>query len=186
MTDQARSAMQALIFVIGTVIVLTILAVVCPAQAPYRLVHPAQATYRHSLTASEYTPLPNRATTPGSIDGALTKAVLCNPKYRTSQDRAVTLLTKRKVCALYGIKDGCPGKAYEIDHLVSIELGGSNDITNLWPQPADSDNVIGFHTKDVVENRAHRAVCDGTMTLRDAQRGIADDWYQFGHAHGWD
>jgi 5-methylcytosine-specific restriction endonuclease McrA len=27
-----------------------------------------------------------------------------------------------------------PPGAYEIDHLISISLGGSNDIKNLWPQ----------------------------------------------------
>ncbi len=26
--------------------------------------------------------------------------------------------------------------AHEVDHLVSLELGGSNDIRNLWPEPS--------------------------------------------------
>src|SRR5438067_277467 len=26
-------------------------------------------------------------------------------------------------------------KTYEIDHFISLELGGANDIANLWPEP---------------------------------------------------
>jgi hypothetical protein len=55
---------------------------------------------------------------------------------------------------------------------------------NLWPQPADRRGVIGYHTKDVVENRAHAAVCRGTLSLEDAQQGIASDWYGFGIKYG--
>lgn len=93
--------------------------------------------------------------------------------------RSVSLSTKKAVCAEYKQANGCPGKAYEIDHLISLELGGSDDPSNLWPQPADTAEVIGFHTKDVVENRAHAAVCSGKITLEEAQEGIASDWYQF-------
>ena len=128
--------------------------------------------------------LNDQTATPGAIDASLTTAVLCDKAYHTSQSRNVTLSQKKMVCKMYGITTGCPGKGYEIDHLISIELGGSNDTSNLWPQPVDTAKVVGFHTKDVVENRAHKAVCAGKITLQEAQEGISTDWYKFGLSNG--
>jgi hypothetical protein len=129
-------------------------------------------------------PLPNKTLTPGAIESSLTKEKLCDPTFHTGTARHVTQSEKVKACRAYGITVGCPGSGFELDHLISIELGGSNDITNLWPQPVDSPGVIGYHTKDVVENRAHAAVCKGILTLEQAQHGIATDWYQFGVDNG--
>lgn len=129
-------------------------------------------------------PRPDHKLTPGAVDSSLTKAILCDPTHHTAENRHVTQGEKVKACRAYGITEGCPGSGYELDHLISIELGGSNDITNLWPQPADATGVIGYHTKDVVENRAHAAVCSGKLTLKQAQDGISGDWYKFGKANG--
>jgi len=129
--------------------------------------------------------LPDPHETPGMPDLALTKEKLCDPAFRTGTVRNVPRSEKVKACLAYGVTTECPGKGYELDHLISIELGGSNDIKNLWPQPIDAGGVIGFHTKDVVENRAHRAVCAGEVELWDAQESIARDWYAFGLKHGW-
>lgn len=141
----------------------------------------AQANFHHHEAAV----LPDPQATPGKPDPELTKAKLCDPTFRTGTVRNVPESEKVKACRAYGITKGCPGKGYELDHLISIELGGSNDIANLWPQPADGGGVIGFHTKDVVENRAHRAICAGEVELWDAQESIARDWYAFGLKHGW-
>ena len=54
------------------------------------------------------------------------------PSYAHSV-RNVSAATKRAVYAEYGIASHQPGK-YEVDHLISLELGGSNDIRNLWPE----------------------------------------------------
>ncbi|MGZ6668117.1 MAG: HNH endonuclease signature motif containing protein [Solirubrobacteraceae bacterium] len=63
----------------------------------------------------------------------------------------------------------------EIDHIVSLELGGSNAIANLYPEEATLPaNAPGFHIKDRLENKLHDLVCDGTMTLRSVQRQIAE------------
>ncbi len=64
--------------------------------------------------------------------------------------------------------------AHEVDHLVSLELGGSNSISNLWPEPYAGR--WGARTKDVLENRLHELVCDGSLTLRFAQRIEAANW----------
>jgi hypothetical protein len=80
---------------------------------------------------------------------------------------------KRTVYAEYGITTHASGQ-YEVDHLVSLELGGSNSIANLWPELASPGP--GFHEKDKVENYLHRQVCSGAMTLASAQRHIAANW----------
>jgi hypothetical protein len=61
---------------------------------------------------------------------------------------------------------------YEYDHLISLELGGApSDARNLWPEPGTSPNP-----KDRLENRLHRMVCDGAISLSAAQCQIATDW----------
>jgi len=64
---------------------------------------------------------------------------------------------------------------YELDHLVSLELGGSNDAGNLWPERNDHP-AGGINSKDVVENTLNRAVCSHRVTLAAAQSAIATDW----------
>ena len=73
----------------------------------------------------------------------------------------------------YGIVERTTGE-YEVDHLVPLEAGGSNDIANLWPEAAEPRP--GFHEKDVVENYLHDQICLGRMSLADAQRAIATNW----------
>ena len=58
--------------------------------------------------------------------------------------------------------------AYEVDHLVSLELGGSNAITNLWPE--HYYNPWGARTKDRLEGKLHALVCSGRLSLASAQR----------------
>ena len=74
--------------------------------------------------------------TPGAMLTTDT-ARICRPGY-TKTVRRVTPQTRRRVYAEYGIRRH-PRGAYEIDHLISLELGGSNSIRNLWPQ--------SFHTE---------------------------------------
>jgi hypothetical protein len=71
----------------------------------------------------------------------------------------------------YGLAPRQTPGAYEIDHLIPLALGGSNDVANLWPEAAP-----GFHDKDRVEDALHARVCAGRMSLEDAQRGFATDW----------
>jgi hypothetical protein len=61
--------------------------------------------------------------------------------------------TKARACRAYGIRHHQSG-AYEIDHLISLELGGSNDIRNLWPESFDTQ-PWNAHAKDRLENRLH-------------------------------
>jgi hypothetical protein len=62
-----------------------------------------------------------------------------------------------------------------VDHLISLELGGSNDVKNLWPEPYEPSP--GAKEKDKVENWLHAQVCAGRIPIAEAQREIAGDWY---------
>jgi hypothetical protein len=67
-------------------------------------------------------------------------------------------------------KDGC-----EIDHLIPLLLGSTNDISNLWPQRY-SGTPWSAHIKDKYENFLHAQICAGKMTLEQAQKEISSDW----------
>jgi hypothetical protein len=74
----------------------------------------------------------------------------------------------------YNQQPGAPGD-YELDHLVPLELGGSNDAGNLWPEP-DDHPAGAVNSKDLVENALNTAVCTGKVTLTAAQTAIAAEW----------
>ena len=88
--------------------------------------------------------------------------------------RNVPLDVKRQVYAEYGIASHKPGE-YEVDHLISLELGGSNSIKNLWPQSYVTQ-PWNAHVKDKLENELHDEVCSGKIDLPTAQHEIAADW----------
>lgn len=102
------------------------------------------------------------------------KAVICSSSFHTSTIRNVPESEKHAVEVEYDLAPVAYGSTLEIDHIVSLELGGSNDIANLFPEKANADP--GFRVKDKLENKLHALVCAGAMTLRAAQRGIATNW----------
>ena len=110
--------------------------------------------------------------TPGAVFSAATKDQICVSGYASSV-RNVTTAEKNQVYQEYGIQSHTTGQ-YEVDHLVSLELGGSNDIANLWPEAANP--TPGFHQKDLVENYLHDQVCNDSITLGVAQEEIATNW----------
>jgi hypothetical protein len=97
---------------------------------------------------------------------------ICTPDY-SKKVRNVPTSVKRRVFQEYGIISHEPGK-YEVDHLISLELGGSNSIKNLWPESYRGQK--NAHVKDRLENRLHRLVCSGGLDLKTAQQEIAKDW----------
>ena len=114
----------------------------------------------------------DKACTPGAVITSATVAQICKPGYSSSV-RNVPESEKNQVYAEYGIATHTAGE-YEVDHLISLELGGSNDIANLWPEAASP--TPGFHEKDKVENYLHKQVCDHKISLKQAQQEIATDW----------
>jgi hypothetical protein len=116
--------------------------------------------------------LPDPACTPGATFGDATEHDVCTPGW-AGRHRNVSSATKRRIYASYGIAHHGRGE-YEVDHLVSLELGGSNTAANLFPEAANPRP--GFHEKDRLEDRLHRLVCDGTLGLAAAQQMIRSDW----------
>jgi hypothetical protein len=118
--------------------------------------------------------LPERRCSPGAYYSGLTKAVLCSRTFRTTAIRNVPTAAKHAVEREYGMLPKSYGRSLEIDHIVSLELGGSNDVANLFPEKLDAHP--GYKAKDKLENKLHDLVCEGKMTLAAAQRQIAANW----------
>ena len=116
--------------------------------------------------------LPDRGKTPG-VSLSVNAKDVCLPGYAT-QVLPVSEPMQRKVFKAYGIENPTPG-SYEIDHLISLNLGGSNDPRNLWPEPATGIEW-NAHVKDAFEERLHERVCRGAINLTAAQRAVSGDW----------
>ncbi len=119
---------------------------------------------------------PNPKLTPGSVFPHVTVKQLCTPGY-TSTVRNVADSIARQAFKNYGIESKFTTKEranYEVDHLISLELGGDNDIKNLWPQKYEPKP--GARQKDVVETSLHRRICNGELTISQAQDIITGNW----------
>ena len=124
--------------------------------------------------------LPDPACTPGAVDPAVTQdtiqQTICVANYTASVRPPTSFTTplKRVLMEAYGY-GSLPLVDYELDHLVSLELGGApRDPANLWPEPWTG--AANAHQKDAVENALHDQVCHGVVALADAQRQIALNW----------
>lgn len=118
--------------------------------------------------------LPDHVLTPG-VSRNVTLNELCTTS--TKLVRNVPDAEKKKVYAEYGMKgndrSACK-EGEEVDHLISLELGGSNDIKNLWPQ--SYCGTMNAKIKDKLENKLHALVCSNHMTIQDAQSCISTNW----------
>lgn len=147
------------------------------------------AQYRHDGKAL----LPDDKATPGVV--ALTdQKKICAVKWG-KDERAVTAKMKAEVYATYGAKPNAgickpvphktkkgkmltPVSGCEVDHRISREIGGADDVRNLWIQPYLTPDQPGAYEKDALENYLHRQVCTAkTMTLDQAQTVLKGDWY---------
>jgi hypothetical protein len=116
---------------------------------------------------------PDPARTPGAIFPTCTADTIKVHGY-TATVRNVTEAMKKEVFHRYGI-DYSHHADYEVDHGISLELCGSNDILNLWPQPYVGVPYTARH-KDVVETHLSSQVKKGKLSLVAAQRMIMEDW----------
>ena len=96
-------------------------------------------------------------------------ALICPHVSAVLEDNRPSAAVKAEVYREYGITHHTYGQ-YEVDHLVPLELDGSNSIRNLWPEP------VLHNKKDVLENRLHHLVCYGQLSLAAAQHAIVTDW----------
>ena len=110
------------------------------------------------------------------------------PTVKTSAPIAAPI--RQAVLRDYGMEH-VADEEYELDYLITPELGGSSDRRNLWPErwgtPAHPlthlgpfpAHLVGANAKDKTENALHTEVCHGTLTLRAAQFIIATDWFKY-------
>lgn len=119
--------------------------------------------------------LPDPRCTPGSVDPAVTqqdiRSTICVRGW-TATVRPPEAETERfKFRTAYVAYGVAHSVKTELDHEVPLELAGSNDASNLWPEVPPSPNK-----KDGVEAALRSAVCSGRITLAAAQNAIAADW----------
>jgi hypothetical protein len=116
--------------------------------------------------------LPDPKLTPGDTFPNVTADILSQPGY-TKSVRDVPESERERVFSEYGVIHHASGE-YEVDHLIPLELGGSNDIKNLWPEPYHG--AWNAHVKDRLEDKLHSMVADHQIALGEAQKEIAADW----------
>jgi hypothetical protein len=105
----------------------------------------------------------------GAFDPAATPAQICALGYAHAH-RKVPYRVRDLVYDRYGLPRGSR-RGYVIDHLVPLELGGTNAIANLWPQTS-----AAAHRKDRDEDRLHAEVCAGAISLAAARAEMLRLW----------
>jgi hypothetical protein len=107
--------------------------------------------------------------TPGVLNPDVTQATIGSTICVVGWTRTVrppteyTNALKRRQMRAYGELGSA--SAFQEDHLISLELGGHpTDPRNLWPEPYPRASQV-----DTIENDLNRRVCDGSLTLAEAQ-----------------
>jgi hypothetical protein len=114
------------------------------------------------------------ARTPGVLNPDVTQAdirsTICRRGWTATVRPPVSYTDdlKRRQMREYG--ETGPTSAYQEDHLISLELGGAPaDPRNLWPEPQPRAGQV-----DRLENELNAQVCDGSLTLAEAQQRESD------------
>ncbi len=129
-------------------------------------------TIKYDPSMAEF--LPDPVKTPGSTRNVTLQEV-CTPDY-AKHARNVSIEEKEQIYQEYGIAYHAP-RSYEVDHLIPLEIGGSNRKSNLWPQPYTT-HPWNAHVKDKLENQLHDEICSGKLSIRSAQRMISTNWVE--------
>ena len=138
-----------------------------PGRREARQVNPATIFVTLALAVIPPGVLVNPAVTQPNL-----QTTVCRPGWTATQ-RHVSARTKTAIYVAAGIPTS-RRRYWVIDHVIPLEIGGSNNRANLAAQ-----RVAEAARKDVYENRAHRAVRAGRVTLIDAQAAFATDWRTF-------
>ena len=185
-----------------------VLAVVLAVAAP----HTSQASHHGShvvVPPGQPAPrvgpsylYPDPETTPGGTNPQVTQAsihqTICVRSWTATirPPRSYTDTLKKRQLQAVRFTDKNPARYEEDHHLISLELGGNpRDAKNLWPEMWGTPgtlltargpfppSLVGAKAKDRTENALNTAVCNGTMTLQEAQHIIATDWFKYYRDH---
>jgi len=147
-----------------------------PARIPWRVLAAAAACLAgvavSTVTVRADGPRPNATLTPGDAR-PITSAEACRVSSAVVVVKDIPVETQRQVFQAYGINPAQPGE-FEVDYLITPDLGGTASVRNLWPQPYSAR--WNARQKDQLEERLHEMVCSGRMDVATAQREIAADW----------
>lgn len=116
--------------------------------------------------------VPDPRLTPGAAR-AVSASDVCSVSY-SDDARLLPASIQQRVLQEYGMA-GAQAQGYELDYLISPQLGGTDDIRNLWPEP-ESSTGWNAGAKDALEGRLHQLVCQGKINVATAQRDLATDW----------
>ncbi|MBU6460735.1 MAG: hypothetical protein KGQ58_07660 [Proteobacteria bacterium] len=124
--------------------------------------------------------LPNPALTPGALNRHITPSnlyqTICVRGYSKTIRPPVSYTEplKYRLIWAYGYRHHRVSD-FELDHLIEISTGGSPaNPANLWPQPRWT--YWNARKKDRLEFRLHRLLCQGRITLRQAQQAQRLNW----------
>lgn len=140
------------------------------------------------MSSKKGLPIPDPNCTPGAINPSYTLEVLKDPQFTTkcTRDQGTTAQDKYRAYRWYSMEhppnNTGDKQICELDHLVPLEIGGSDTLDNIWPQcgpPGVPPDQRYFKLKDTVENYLAFEVLTGKMKLSGAQKGIAEDWTQY-------
>lgn len=123
-----------------------------------------------ALPAMAAAQLPNGLQTPGAATKVDVKK-LCAADFESSV-KPMTDWQKAEALSRYGLRpekfDGV------LDHVVPVSLGGTNDPDNLYPFHAQGEYTA--EAKQQLAAKVRDLVCDGKLTLKQAQDVFKKDW----------
>lgn len=147
-------------------------ALVASVGLTWLLANPIAAPVSASLTRDTSIQLPRVALTPGAVR-MVTVADVCGAD-RQVRTEPIPASIHQRVFESYGA-DVQRASEYELDYLITPELGGTPDARNLWPQPF-AGTAWSAYVKDELELQLHEQVCAGRLDIATAQQEIAGDW----------
>src|SRR5262245_61474945 len=128
---------------------------------------------RPTPTATAETPTyaerPDPSITPGNVI-TTDAADVCTPGWASAHRKRLSPSQEVDVLLAYGLQEDT--EVSEWDHLISLQLGGGNGPSNIWPQLDHAQD----QRKDRLETRLHTLVCHGQLGLWEAQARIRTFW----------
>ncbi len=112
--------------------------------------------------------------TPGVLNPDVTqqniRSTICKHGWTSTIRPPVSYTNALKAKQMRQYGETGPMSAYQEDHLISLEMGGNpTDPRNLWPEPYPRASQM-----DQIENELNSQICDGSLTLAQAQQKESD------------
>ena len=123
-----------------------------------------------ALPVAALAQLPNNYKTPGATVKA-SNAQICSADF-ASKAKPIAGWQQNEALERYGVRP--EGFSGDLDHLIPVSLGGSNDPDNLWPFHAQGEFTLD--AKNALAAKLRDMVCAGKVSLKEAQDAFKKDW----------